>query len=136
MRSDGDGDRDRYTERCESSVRTGGHDVGALDEEPALDREHELELAKNDASILATHNVADVRCILGEWLSTSRSHSDVILVHGIEHTAHELVAGGVGRWLSSARTRTAGRTVGARPPASALVSGTNVWPPTAVTCLL
>lgn len=79
-----------------------GHDVGALDQEPgldALDDADVLALATSDGSILVTHNVADVPPLLREWLSAGRSHAGVILIHGIDHTSYELVAGGVERWL-------------------------------------
>ena len=79
-----------------------GHDVAALDQEPlleALDDEQVLELATKDGSILVTHNVVDVPRILSEWLRAGRSHSGVILVHGIEHSKFELVAGAVERSL-------------------------------------
>jgi predicted nuclease of predicted toxin-antitoxin system len=80
----------------------GGHDVGALDQEPgldALDDEQVLELAQSDGSILVTHNSADVPSVLRDWLGAGRPHAGVILVHGVEHSLHELVAGGVERWL-------------------------------------
>ena len=90
------------TEGVGRRLAAGGHDVGALDQEPgldALDDADVLALATSDGSILVTHNVVDVPPLLREWLSAGRSHAGVILVHGIDHTAHELVAGGVERWL-------------------------------------
>lgn len=83
-------------------LAAGGHDVGALDQEPgldALDDDEVLALATRDGSILVTHNVVDVPPLLREWLSAGRSHAGVILVHGVDHTAYELIAGGVERWL-------------------------------------
>lgn len=90
------------TEGVGRRLAASGHDVGALDQEPgldALDDTDVLALATSDGSILVTHNVVDVPPLLREWLSAGRSHAGVILVHGIDHTAHELVAGGVERWL-------------------------------------
>ena len=90
------------TERIGRRLAASGNDVGALDQEPgldALDDADVLALATSDGSILVTHNVADVPPLLREWLSAGRSHAGVILVHGIDHTAYELVAGGVERWL-------------------------------------
>ena len=90
------------TEGVGRLLAASGHDVGALDQEPgldALDDADVLALATSDGSILVTHNVVDLPPLLREWLSAGRSHSGVILVHGVDHTAHELVAGGVERWL-------------------------------------
>ena len=90
------------TEGIGRRLAASGHDVGALDQEPgldALDDADVLALATSDGSILVTHNVADVPPLLREWLSAGRSHAGVSLVHGIDHTAYELVAGGVERWL-------------------------------------
>jgi uncharacterized protein DUF5615 len=90
------------TEGVGRRLAVSGHDVGALDQEPSLDALDDAEvlaLAASDGSILVTHNVVDVPPLLREWLSAGRSHAGVILVHGLEPTAHELVAGGVERWL-------------------------------------
>lgn len=90
------------TEGVGRRLAAGGHDVGALDQEPgldALDDDEVLALAAKDGSILVTHNVVDLPPLLREWLSAGRPHAGVILVHGLDHTAHELVAGGVERWL-------------------------------------
>ncbi len=90
------------TEGVGRRLAAGGHDVGGLDQEPgldALDDADVLALATSDGSILVTHNVADLPAILREWHAAGRSHAGVILIHGIDHTAHELVAGGVERWL-------------------------------------
>jgi len=95
-------DADVSTQEIGRRLASSGHDVGALDQEPGLDPlddEQVLELAKRDGSILVTHNVADVPRILRDWLSEGRSHAGVILVHGIEHSQSELVAGGIERWL-------------------------------------
>jgi len=95
-------DADISSEAVGRLLIAGGHDVGALDQEPgldALDDEQVLELAQLDGSILVTHNTADMPCVLRDWLGAGRSHAGVILVHGVEHSLHELVAGGVERWL-------------------------------------
>ena len=90
------------TEGVGRLLAAGGHDVGALDQEPgldALDDAEVLALATSDGSILVTHNVADLPPLLRDWLSAGRSHAGVILVHGVDHTAHDLVAGEIERWL-------------------------------------
>ncbi len=88
------------TEAIGRRLAAGGHDVGALDEGlDALDDADVLALATSDGSILVTHNIADLPPLLRDWLSAGRSHTGVILVHGVDHTAYELVAGGVERWL-------------------------------------
>ena len=90
------------TEGVGRLLAASGHDVGALDQEPGLDPLDDadvLALATDDGSILVTHNVADIPPLLREWLAAGRSHAGVILIHGIDHSAHDLVAGGVERWL-------------------------------------
>lgn len=58
-----------------------------------------LELARRDGSVLVTRNTADIPRILRDWLEAGHSHAGVILVHGVGPAQHELVAGGVERWL-------------------------------------
>src|SRR5262245_20241652 len=63
-----------------------GHDVGALDQEPAFDTlsdDEVLELAARDGSVLVTMNSADYPPILREWAASGRSHAGVILLYGI-----------------------------------------------------
>jgi hypothetical protein len=79
-----------------------GHDVRALDQEPALeglDDEDVLALAAEDRRILVTHNVRDVPSILREWAAAQRSHPGVILIYGIDHREFALIVGGIERWL-------------------------------------
>jgi hypothetical protein len=80
-----------------------GHDVRALDQEPALeglDDDEVLALATREQRILVTHNVADFPRILREWAAAQRSHAGVILVYGIDHSEFALIARGIERWLS------------------------------------
>ena len=77
-------DADISSEAVGRLLIAGGHDVGALDQEPgldALDDEQVLELAQRDGSILVTHNTADMPCVLRDWLGAGRSHAGVILVN-------------------------------------------------------
>jgi predicted nuclease of predicted toxin-antitoxin system len=62
-----------------------GHDVRALDQEPALeglDDEEVLATAASEQRILVTHNIRDFPSILREWAAVQRSHAGVILVYG------------------------------------------------------
>ena len=78
-----------------------GHDVRALDQEPALeglDDDEVLALAMSEQRILVTHNVADFPRILREWAAAQRSHAGVILVYGIDHSEFALIGRGIERW--------------------------------------
>jgi len=88
------------TEGVGRRLAAAGHDVGALDQEPALDGlddEQVLELAARDGSVLVTLNSGDYPQILREWLAAGRSHAGVILLHGIEPAAFDTVAAAVER---------------------------------------
>jgi hypothetical protein len=79
-----------------------GHDIRALDQEPALeglDDDEVLALATSEQRILVTHNIADFPRILREWASAQRAHAGVILVYGIDHSEFALVVRGIERWL-------------------------------------
>jgi hypothetical protein len=79
-----------------------GHDIRALDQEPALEGladDEVLALAASERRILVTHNVADFPRILREWAARGRAHAGVILVYGIDHGEFGLIVRGIGRWL-------------------------------------
>jgi Domain of unknown function (DUF5615) len=79
-----------------------GHDVRALDQEPALeglDDEEVLALAYEQERILVTHNIRDFPAILREWAAAQCSHAGAILVYGIDHSEFEPVIRGIERWL-------------------------------------
>jgi len=79
-----------------------GHDVRALDQEPALeglDDEEVLALASEQERILVTHNIRDFPAILREWAAAQRGHAGAILVYGIDHSEFELIVRGIERWL-------------------------------------
>jgi predicted nuclease of predicted toxin-antitoxin system len=83
-------------------LATHGHDVAGLNQEPALDGLDDdavLELATRDASVLVTANTADYPRILREWASLGRSHSGVILLHGGDPTAPEIVLQCIDLWI-------------------------------------
>jgi len=79
-----------------------GHDVRALDQEPALeglDDDEVLALATTERRILVTHNVADFPRIVRDWAAAQRAHAGVILVYGIDHSEFALIAHGIERCL-------------------------------------
>jgi predicted nuclease of predicted toxin-antitoxin system len=79
-----------------------GHDVRALDQEPALeglDDNNVLALAAHDDRILVTNDVGDFPNLLREWAAAQRSHVGAIVVYGIDHREFELVIRGIHRWL-------------------------------------
>ena len=83
-------------------LQAAGHDVRALDQEPALeglDDEDVLALACEDKRILVTNDIGDFPSILREWAAAQRSHAGVILVYGIDHREFDLVVRGIQRWL-------------------------------------
>jgi hypothetical protein len=83
-------------------LRERGHDVRALDQEPALeglDDEDVLALAAEDGRILVTHKVADFPGILRDWAGGGRSHAGIILVYRIEHSEFGLILRAIERWF-------------------------------------
>ena len=83
-------------------LKAAGHDVRALDQEPALeglDDEDVLALACADKRILVTNDISDFPNILREWAAAQRSHPGVILVYGIDHREFDLVVHGIEHWL-------------------------------------
>lgn len=88
--------------RVRRRLEEDGHDVRALDQEPALEGladEDVLALAAEEERILVTHNIRDFPNILREWAEAQRSHAGVILVYGIDHGEFELIVRGIERWL-------------------------------------
>jgi hypothetical protein len=86
-----------------SRLEANGHDVRALDREPALeglDDDDVLALATTERRILVTHNVADFPRIMRDWAAAQRSHAGVILVYGIDHSEFALIARGIELWLA------------------------------------
>jgi len=81
-----------------------GHDVRALDREPALeglDDSSVLGVGSAEGRILISFNVADFPTIMREWALASRTHAGVMLVYGIDHSEFILVARGLERWLAA-----------------------------------
>lgn len=89
--------------RVGATLQKAGHDVRALDQEPALeglDDESVLALAAEEQRILITHNIADFPGILRDWAEQQRSHAGTILVYGIDHSEFDLIAAGIERCLA------------------------------------
>jgi hypothetical protein len=90
--------------RVGRALRGHGHDVRALDEQPALEGLADadvLTLATAETRILITHNVTDFPAILREWAEASRSHAGVILIYGIDHNEFDLIGRGIRLLLDS-----------------------------------
>ena len=74
--------------RVGAQLRGRGHDVRALDQEPALEGLEDAEvlaLATSERRILVTFNVHDFPEILRDWATAGRSHAGVLLVYGLRH---------------------------------------------------
>jgi predicted nuclease of predicted toxin-antitoxin system len=79
-----------------------GHDVRALDQEPALeglDDDNVLALASHEDRILITNDVGDFPNLLRKWAAAQHSHVGAIVVYGVDHREFELVVRGIQRWL-------------------------------------
>ena len=90
--------------RVGRALRSHGHDVRALDEEPdleGLDDAEVLALARRESRILVTHNIADFPAILREWAEASRPHAGAILIYAIDHNEFDLIERGIRRLLES-----------------------------------
>ena len=74
--------------RVGTLLRGRGHDVRALDQEPALEGLEDAEvlaLATSERRIVVTFNVHDFPEILRDWATAGRSHAGVLLVYGLRH---------------------------------------------------
>lgn len=83
-------------------LQAAGHDVRALDQEPAFEAladEEVLALATAERRILVTHNIHDFPTILRDWAQAGRSHAGIILVYGISQREFDLVVRGIESWL-------------------------------------
>jgi Domain of unknown function (DUF5615) len=88
--------------RIASLLRERGHDVRALNEEPALEGladDDVLALAASERRILVTQDVSDFPGLLRDWAAGGTSHSGVILVFGLGSGEFRLVADGIAALL-------------------------------------
>lgn len=69
--------------RVGRALRTGGHDVLALDQDETLSRLPDgevLALAAQEHRVVVTFNVSDFARLAREWAEARRSHAGLILV--------------------------------------------------------
>jgi predicted nuclease of predicted toxin-antitoxin system len=72
-----------------SGLRTAGHDVLALAEDPALeglDDPAVIELAASKNRVLVTRNSRDFAPLAREWAEAQRSHAGIILIWTLDHS--------------------------------------------------
>lgn len=84
-------------------LRSSGHDVRALAEEPALDALDDpevLELAASEGRILVTRNSRDFAPLVREWAEAGRSHAGCILIWTLDHSRFAEIVAGIERLLS------------------------------------
>lgn len=90
--------------RVGGPLRSSGHDVRAVADEPELDGfpdERLLDLATADRRILVTRNSRHFAPICRRWAEANRDHAGVILVWTLSTAQHGEVADGVIRWLAA-----------------------------------
>ncbi|HEX6700709.1 MAG TPA: DUF5615 family PIN-like protein [Gaiellaceae bacterium] len=83
-------------------LRTRGHDVRALQEEPqseGLDDPDVLALAAAEQRIVVTRNSRDFAPLAREWAELGRGHAGIVLVWSYDHSAFAEIVAGVERHL-------------------------------------
>jgi predicted nuclease of predicted toxin-antitoxin system len=83
-------------------LRSAGHEVLALAEEPALeglDDSAVLELAASDNRVLITRNSRDFAPLAREWAEAQRSHAGIILIWTRDHSQFRQIVEGIQRCL-------------------------------------
>lgn len=89
--------------RIAEPLRASGHDVRALQQEPAHDGlpdEGVLALATGDARIVLTRNSKDFAPTLARWAQAGRDHGGCILIWSCDHDDYPQIIGGVERVLA------------------------------------
>jgi predicted nuclease of predicted toxin-antitoxin system len=84
-------------------LRSTGHDVRALAEEPALDALDDpgvLALAASEDRILVTRNSRDFAPLAREWAEAGRSHAGCILIWTLDHSRFAEIVAGIERLLA------------------------------------
>lgn len=86
-------------------LRQRGHDVRALQEEPALDGlddDDVLALATSEGRIIVTRNSRHFAPITRRWMEAGREHAGCILIWSYEHDEYASIIDGVERLLATA----------------------------------
>jgi predicted nuclease of predicted toxin-antitoxin system len=79
-------------------LRTAGHDVLALAEDPALeglDDPAVLELAASQNRLLVTRNSRDFAPLAREWAESQRPHAGIILSWTLDHSQFRNIVQGI-----------------------------------------
>ncbi len=79
-------------------LRTRGHDVLALAEDPAFEGLSDpdvLALAASEERILITRNSRDFAPLAREWAEVRRSHAGLILIWTLDHSQFRQILAGV-----------------------------------------
>lgn len=85
-------------------LRSAGHDVRALQEEPdaeGLDDPDVLALAATEERILVTRNSRHVAPLAREWAELDRAHAGMILIWSFDHSQFAEIVAGIGRYLAA-----------------------------------
>jgi predicted nuclease of predicted toxin-antitoxin system len=85
-----------------SPLRTAGHDVLALAEDPALeglDDPAVLELAASENRVLITRNSRDFAPLAREWAEAQRPHAGIILIWTLDHSQFRKIVDGIERCI-------------------------------------
>ncbi len=89
--------------RIGSPLRSSGHDVRALAEEPTLDALDDpavLEFAASEGRILVTRNSRDFAPLARDWAEAHRSHAGCILIWTLDHGQFAEIVAGIERLLA------------------------------------
>ncbi len=81
-----------------SRLRTAGHDVLALAEDPALeglDDPAVLELAASQNRVLVTRNSRDFAPLAREWAEAQRPDAGIILIWTLDHSQFRQIVEGI-----------------------------------------
>jgi predicted nuclease of predicted toxin-antitoxin system len=83
-------------------LRTAGHDVLALAEDPTLeglDDPAVLELAASENRVLITRNSRDFAPLAREWAEAQRPHAGMILIWTLDHSQFRKIVEGIERCI-------------------------------------
>jgi hypothetical protein len=86
-------------------LRRHGHDVRALQEEPALDGlddEDVLALATSEERIVVARNSRHFAPLTRKWMEAGREHAGCILIWSCEHDEYASMIDGLERLLATA----------------------------------